>query len=129
MISFGTDPTVSFNQSAYSVAEDNGPARPLLVLSNPSSLDITVQVLDNSVTATRKLSTMHIIMNLLQHVISSVTILHVPCKNDLCLELKFHNCLTCHSCRSLLVSGQMIQLRMYIQFNTNSESIRNYVHM
>ena len=42
--------TVSFNQSVYSVQENDGPAQPVLVLSNPSSTDITVQVFntDNS---------------------------------------------------------------------------------
>ena len=35
---------VSFEQSAYSVDEDNGPAQPVLVLSNPLSTDIIVQV-------------------------------------------------------------------------------------
>ena len=46
--------TVSFNQSTYSVNEDAGPAQPVLVLSNPSSTDITVQVRDNENTATSK---------------------------------------------------------------------------
>ena len=44
--------TVSFNQSTYSVNEDDGPAQPVLVLSNPSSTDITVQVRSNDITAT-----------------------------------------------------------------------------
>ena len=44
--------TVSFNQSTYSVDEGAGPAQPILVLSNPSSTDITVQVRDNENTAT-----------------------------------------------------------------------------
>jgi len=35
---------ISFNQSTYIVDEDDGPAQPVLVLSNPSSTDITVQV-------------------------------------------------------------------------------------
>ena len=35
---------VSFEQSAYGVDEDNGPAQPVLVLSNPLSIDIIVQV-------------------------------------------------------------------------------------
>ncbi|XP_065912235.1 neural cell adhesion molecule 1-like [Dysidea avara] len=43
---------VSFNQSTYSVDEDDGPAQPVLVLSNPSSTDITVQVRSNDITAT-----------------------------------------------------------------------------
>ena len=33
-----------FSQTMYSVNEDGGPARPTLVLSKPSSTDITVQV-------------------------------------------------------------------------------------
>ena len=33
-----------FNQSMYSVNEDAGPAQAVLVISNPSSTDITVQV-------------------------------------------------------------------------------------
>ena len=81
MISFRTDPTISFNQSTYNVAEDNGLAQPILVLSNPSSLDVTIQVLDNSVTATRKSSTMHSIINLLQYVTWSVTTLHDTMQN------------------------------------------------
>ena len=44
--------TVSFSQSTYSVSEDDGSVQPVLVLSNPSSTDITVQVRDNSNTAT-----------------------------------------------------------------------------
>ena len=45
---------VSFNQSTYSVDEDDGPAQPVLVLSDPSSTDITVQVESNDITATGK---------------------------------------------------------------------------
>ena len=37
-------PTVMFEQTAYRVDEDDGPAPPVLVLSNPSTTDITVQV-------------------------------------------------------------------------------------
>ena len=44
--------TVSFNKSAYSVKEDDGLVKPVLVLNNPSSTNITVQVRDNSNTAT-----------------------------------------------------------------------------
>ena len=44
--------TVSFNQLTYNFNEDTGPAQPVLVLSNPSSTDITVQVRDNQNTAT-----------------------------------------------------------------------------
>ena len=44
--------TVNFSEMAYSVNEDDGPAQPVLVLSNPSSTDITVQVRDTENTAT-----------------------------------------------------------------------------
>ena len=44
--------TVNFSQSTYSFNEDAGPAQLGLVLSNPSSTDITVQVRDNQNTAT-----------------------------------------------------------------------------
>ena len=43
--------SVSFSQSTYSVDEDDGPAQPVLVLSNPSSTDITVQVRDAQISA------------------------------------------------------------------------------
>jgi len=42
---------VRFNQITYDVNEDEGPARPTLVLSNPSSTDLTVQVRDFQGTA------------------------------------------------------------------------------
>ena len=44
--------TITFNQSTYNVNEDDGPAQPVLVLSNPSSTNITVQVRDTQNTAT-----------------------------------------------------------------------------
>ena len=44
--------TVNFSQSTYSFNEDVGPVQLGLVLSNPSSTDITVQVRDNQNTAT-----------------------------------------------------------------------------
>ena len=47
--------TVSFNKSAYRVNEGDGPVQPVLVLSNPSSFAITVQVTDTNNTATGKL--------------------------------------------------------------------------
>jgi len=46
--------TVSFNQSTYIVDENDGPAQPVLVFSNPSSADITVTVIDVSGSATGK---------------------------------------------------------------------------
>ena len=43
--------TISFDQSAYSIAEDGGLVQPVLVLNNPSSVDITIQVIDTATTA------------------------------------------------------------------------------
>ena len=47
-------PTVYFNQSTYNVDEDDGPAQPVLVLSNPSSTDITISVFSTDGSATGK---------------------------------------------------------------------------
>jgi len=44
--------TVSFEQSSYKVNEYDGIVELVLVLSNPSSTDITVKVIDNGITAT-----------------------------------------------------------------------------
>ena len=44
--------TVMFNQTTYSVDEDDGPAQPELVLSNPSATAITVQVISGGGSAT-----------------------------------------------------------------------------
>ena len=41
-----------FSQTMYSVDEDDGPAQPVLVLSGPSSTDITVQVTNTDGSAT-----------------------------------------------------------------------------
>ena len=49
---FCIDINIEFNQSTYNVNEDDGPAQPVLVLSNPSSTDITLQVRSNDITAT-----------------------------------------------------------------------------
>ena len=49
-------PTVSFESSTYTVNEDAGPAQPVLVLSNPSSTDISVQVNSMDETATGEYS-------------------------------------------------------------------------
>ena len=43
-----------FNQTVYRVNEDNGIVHPVLVLSNPSSYDVTVQVSDTEVNAISK---------------------------------------------------------------------------
>ena len=44
---FYIDITVTFSQPIYSVDEDSGPAQTELVLSNPSSTNITIQVLNS----------------------------------------------------------------------------------
>ena len=44
--------TVMFNQSTYSVDEDDGPAQPVLVLSNPSSMEFSVTVFNTDGSAT-----------------------------------------------------------------------------
>ena len=43
--------TISFSQSMYSVNENEGSVQLVLVLSNPSSTDFTVQVTDEEGTA------------------------------------------------------------------------------
>ena len=43
--------TVSFSQSVYSASETDGTAQFVLTLSNPSSVDITVEVFTTSLTA------------------------------------------------------------------------------
>ena len=45
-----------FNKTMYSVNEDGGPAQPVVVLSNPTSTDITVQVREEQRTATSELT-------------------------------------------------------------------------
>ena len=52
MFTFSLAITVTFNQTTYSVDEDAGPAQPGLVLSNPSSTDITVEVATGGGSAT-----------------------------------------------------------------------------
>ena len=46
---------MKFNQPVYNVNEDDELVQPKLILSNPSSADITVQVNDERVIATGKL--------------------------------------------------------------------------
>ena len=41
-----------FSQTTYNVNEDAGPVQPTLILSNPSSTDITVQVTSGGGSAT-----------------------------------------------------------------------------
>ena len=50
-------PIINFNQSwqsTYNVDEDDGSAQPVLVLSNPSSTDITISVFSTDGSATGK---------------------------------------------------------------------------
>ena len=44
--------TVSFSQVTYFINESDGRLQPMLFFSNPSSIDITLQVKDTSNTAT-----------------------------------------------------------------------------
>ena len=46
--------TVMFSERMYSVNENAGPAQPVLVLSNPSSMTFTVQIRSVDNTATSK---------------------------------------------------------------------------
>ena len=47
---------VIFSLLAYSIAEDNGPLQPVLILSNSLSTNVTVQVVDINNTAVGKLT-------------------------------------------------------------------------
>ena len=51
---FTIAPTTNFTQSTYHVDEDDGPAQPVLVLSNPSSTDIIISVFSTDGSATGK---------------------------------------------------------------------------
>ena len=42
---------MKFNQSLYHVIEDSGPVQPTLLLSDPLSFDITVEVFNTNITA------------------------------------------------------------------------------
>ena len=57
---FYTATVVSFSQTSYSLSEGTGPAQPVLVLSNPSSTDITVEVIDANISAFGMFEGMHI---------------------------------------------------------------------
>ena len=46
------DFAVRFDQSTYSISEGDGPLQPVLILSNPSSTDITLQIRTNDNTTT-----------------------------------------------------------------------------
>jgi len=50
------DITVMFEKSTYRIDEDKGPLYPVLVFSNPSSFDITVQVRSMGGNATGKIN-------------------------------------------------------------------------
>ena len=52
IITITIDISITLSQSTYFVDENNGSVRIVLILSNPSSTDITVQVRDNSNNAT-----------------------------------------------------------------------------
>lgn len=46
------DIMVNFNESVYHVDENNGPAQLVLLFNNPSSTDITIEVLNTDIKAT-----------------------------------------------------------------------------
>ena len=48
------DVTVNFEQQTYNVNEDDGKVEPVLILSNPSSTAITVEVFSTDGSATGK---------------------------------------------------------------------------
>ena len=50
---------MKFSQSTYRVNESRGVVQPVLVLSNPSSTDITIEVLNIDITAVGELSLVH----------------------------------------------------------------------
>ena len=55
MFIFCTVAKISFEQSTYKINENaDDPLKPVLIISTLSSLDITIQVTDNSSTATGK---------------------------------------------------------------------------
>ena len=51
--------SVKFSQSTYSVNENSGVVQPVLVLSIPSSTDITVEVISTDGSATGELILFH----------------------------------------------------------------------
>lgn len=54
------DTTVCFSELAFNVHEENGLAQLILILTNPSSVDIHVRVLNTDGTATGKLDVMNL---------------------------------------------------------------------
>ena len=52
-----------FERPTYSVDENDGPAQPVLVLSNPSSMDIIIRVRDSANTATGKANMFNVIID------------------------------------------------------------------
>ena len=52
IIHYFIDIILRFNQTTYRINENDGSFQPVLVLSNPSLTDVTIQVVDNEVSAT-----------------------------------------------------------------------------
>ena len=52
IIHYFIDVILRFNQTTYRINENDGAFQPVLVLSNPSLTDITIQVIDSEVSAT-----------------------------------------------------------------------------
>ena len=51
--------TVTFDKAMYTVNEDAGTVKPLLILSNPSSFIETVQIITTDITTDGKVNLMH----------------------------------------------------------------------
>ena len=51
MLAFLIVTTVNFNQSTYSVYENDGYVQPVLVLTKPYSIDFTITIQEDSITA------------------------------------------------------------------------------
>ena len=64
MVIYNPGSAVRFNESMYRVIEDDELVQPALVLNNPSSSAVTVQVNDDSITATGEL------INIMSHKIT-----------------------------------------------------------
>ena len=72
---------MSFNQSTYSVDEDDGPAQPVLVLSSPSSANITVQMFSIDGSAAGK----HHLVKCVNYLLQFVKLSH-------CIRSIIHSC-------------------------------------
>ena len=56
---FQLAPSVNFSQSTYGIDEDKGPLQLMLILSNPSTTNITIRVFSNDGSATGEKCIIH----------------------------------------------------------------------